>query len=98
MTHVAEHNDRLRLQHVPGKHWFLSILAVDPVYQHQGHATRLVESMLTRLDREGTPAYAETTEPDLLSFYRRVGFEPDAESIVPGTDLTVWPLVRPPGG
>jgi GNAT superfamily N-acetyltransferase len=98
MTYVAEHNDRLRRKHVEGRHWFLSILAVDPAHQHQGHATRLVKGMLDRADREAIPCYAETTEPDLLPFYERLGFEPGAESTVPGTDLTVWPLVRPPGG
>ena len=96
MTHVAEHNDRLRRQHVPGRHWFLSILAVDPAHQHQGHATRLVKGMLDRVDREAIPCYAETTEPDVLPFYERLGFKPGTESTVPGTDLTVWPLVRPP--
>jgi GNAT superfamily N-acetyltransferase len=98
MTHVAEHNDRLRRKHVEGRHGFLSILAVDPAHQHQGRATRLVRDMLSRVDREAIPCYAETTEPDLLPFYERLGFEPGAESTVPGTDLTVWPLVRPPGG
>ena len=96
MTHVAAHNDCLRRQHVPGKHWFLSILAVDPDHQGRGHATRLLDPMLARLDREGLPAYAETTERELLAFYRRFGFEPGTESTVPGTELTVWPLVRQP--
>jgi GNAT superfamily N-acetyltransferase len=98
MTHVAEHNDRLRRKHVEGRHWFLSILGVDPAHQHQGHATRLVTGMLDRLDRERIPCYAETTGPDLLPFYEHLGFEPGTGSTVPGTDLTVWPLVRPPGG
>jgi ribosomal protein S18 acetylase RimI-like enzyme len=96
MTHVAEHNDRLRRQHVPGRHWFLSILAVDPAHQRQGRATRLVKGMLSRLDREAIACYAETTEPSVFPFYRRLGFELGTESTVPGTDLTVWPLVRPP--
>ena len=98
MTHVAEHNDRLRRKHVEGRHWFLSILAVDPAHQHQGHATRLVNGMLRRLDQEGIACYAETTEADVLPFYKRLGFEPGSESTVPGTDLTVWPLVRAPAG
>ena len=98
MTHVAEHNDRLRRKHVEARHWFLSILAVDPAHQHQGHATRLVNGMLRRLDPEGIACYAETTEADVLPFYERLGFEPGSESTVPGTDLTVWPLVRAPAG
>lgn len=98
MTHVTEHNNRLRRQHVSGHHVFLSILAVDPAYQRRGHATRLLNSMLSRLDRDRIPCYAETTEPELLPFYERHGFESGGESAVPGTDLTVRPLIRPPGG
>ncbi len=96
MTHVAEHNDRLRLGQVSGPHWFLSIVAVDPEHQRCGHATSLLEPMLERLDRERLACYVETTDPDLLRFYERLGFETGAESTVPGTDLTVWPLVRSP--
>ena len=98
MTHVAEHNDRLRLEHVVGQHWFLSILAVDPAHQRQGRATCLVNSMLERLNRARVPCYAETTESDLLPFYQRLGFKPGTESTIPGTDLIVWPLVRAPVG
>ena len=98
MTHVAEHNERLRRDHVAGRHWFLSILTVDPAHQHRGHATRLVNGMLHRLDREGIACYAETTEVDVLPFYERLGFESGTESTVSGTDLTVWPLVRAPAG
>lgn len=96
MKRVAEHNDRLRRQHVSAPHRFLSILGVDPAHQRHGHATRLVKGMLSRLDRDRIPCYAETTEPDVLPFYQSLGFKPGIESIVPGTDLTVWPLVRSP--
>jgi ribosomal protein S18 acetylase RimI-like enzyme len=96
MKHVAEHNDRLRRENVEGCHWFLSLLAVDPAHQHRGHATRLVNGMFGRLDRERIACYAETTEPDVVPFYEHLGFEVGNESTVPGTDLTVWPLVRRP--
>lgn len=96
MTHVAEHNDRLRAKHAPGEHRFLSILAVDPAHQGRGLASRLLESALDRFDCEKIHVYAETTEAELLDFYGRFGFEAGAPSTVSGTDLAVWPLVRPP--
>jgi len=96
MTQVSEHNERLRLACVPNPHWVLSILAVDPEHQRQGHAAALLEPMLTRLDRERTPCYAETTDPGVLPFYERVGFHVDTPSTVPGTTLAVWPLGRQP--
>ena len=96
MTRVGKHNDQLRQQHVSGRYMFLSILAIDPEHQHRGRATRLVQGMLNRLDRDRISCYAETTEQDLLAFYQRLGFEPGNASTVPGTELIVWPLVRPP--
>ena len=96
MTRVGKHNDQLRERHVPVSYMFLSILAIDPEHQHRGHATRLVQGMLSRLDRDGIACYAETTERDLLAFYQRLGFEPGDRSTVPGTDLIIWPMVRPP--
>ena len=98
MTHVAEHYGEKFIEVGYRPLRFLSILAVDPAHQHQGHATRLVNGMLRRLDQEGIACYAETTEADVLPFYKRLGFEPGSESTVPGTDLTVWPLVRAPAG
>lgn len=96
MTRVGKHNDQLRERHVPDRYMFLSILAIDPEHQHRGHATRLVQGMLNRLDQDGISCYAETTERNLLAFYQRLGFKPGDESAVPGTDLIVWPMVRPP--
>jgi len=98
MTRVGKHNDQLRERHVRDRYMFLSILAIDPEYQHRGHATRLVGGMLSRLDRDGIACYAETTERDLLAFYQHLGFEAIDPSTVPGTDLTIWPLVRPSAG
>jgi len=96
MARVGKHNDQLRQHNVTDRYIFLSILASDPEHQHRGHATRLVNEMLGRLDRDGISCYAETTERNLLAFYQRLGFESGEESTVPGTELTVWPMVRPP--
>jgi GNAT superfamily N-acetyltransferase len=97
MTHIAQHNDRLRRNTMANRdHWFLSILAVDPASQGQGCATGLLQPMLQRLDREGVPVYLELTDPALIAFYQRFGFEANAESTVPATDLTIWPMVRVP--
>jgi len=96
MTHVAEHNDSLRHQTIPGDHWFLSILAVDPAHQRQGHARRLLEPMLACLDDAAIHAYVELTDPALVRFYERFGFQMKAESTAPGTELTVWAMVRAP--
>jgi ribosomal protein S18 acetylase RimI-like enzyme len=96
MIRVGKHNDELRSQVAVGRHMLLSILAIDPERQHCGHATRLVDKMLGRLDADRIPCYAETTEQGLLSFYQRLGFQPGDESAVSGANLPVWPMVRLP--
>ena len=96
MTHVEEHNDRLRERLVAAPYLFLSILAVDPDHQGQGFGTQLMDAMLPRLDRERTACYLETTEDRVASFYRRFGFVAGAPSVVPGTNLTVQPMQRDP--
>ena len=96
MTHVEEHNDRLRERLVPSPYLFLSILAVDPDHQGEGFGTRLLESTLSRLDRERIPCCLETTDERVVPFYRRLGFVAGDPSIVPGTDLTVRLMRRGP--
>lgn len=95
MTRIEKHNDKLRQQLMPDRYMLLSILAIDPEHQHRGHATRLVRGMLSRLDADGIPCYAETTERGLLAFYQHLGFEPEDGVAIPGTELSVWSMVRP---
>jgi GNAT superfamily N-acetyltransferase len=96
MNVVAAHNDALRRDLLPEKHWMLAVLAVDPSHQRRGIATGLLRPMLQRLDSERLPGYLELTEEGLIPFYERVGFAPASPSCVPNTELTVWPLVRSP--
>jgi len=94
MSRVSAHNEHLREQHAPDPFWFLSIVAVDPECQGRGCATALLRPMLDRLDREGVGCYCEATEEALLGFYERLGFAAASPATVPGTSLSVWPLVR----
>ena len=94
MLSVASHDDALRRRCAPPEYWFLSVLAVDPPFQGKGHASLLLRSMHARLDVQGLACYVETTEERLLPFYERFGYEVIDSSIVPGSDLCVWALVR----
>jgi len=96
MVSVARHDDALRKRCAPPEYWFLSVLAVDPLLQGKGHADRLLQSMHARLDTQGLACYVETKEERLLPFYERFGYETIDSSVVPGSDLRVWVLVRKP--
>jgi GNAT superfamily N-acetyltransferase len=57
-------------------HYYLSLLATHP--DHRGHGTgmSLLRENLERIDREGAPAYLESTNPANLRRYESVGFVP----------------------
>ncbi|MGO8751195.1 MAG: GNAT family N-acetyltransferase [Thermoguttaceae bacterium] len=90
----SEHIGRLCRRHAPFPHWYLQLLAVDPEHQRQGWATRLLRSMLERLDHRKTPCCLDTANRANLAFYERLGFRTAAESRVPGENVDCWLMVR----
>jgi ribosomal protein S18 acetylase RimI-like enzyme len=64
-------------KHHPSEpHWYLPLIGVDPAYQGKGHGDALMAHALDRCDRDGVPAYLESTNPRNRSLYQRHGFEP----------------------
>jgi len=57
------------------EHWYLCLLATDPIAWRRGVGTALLEPSLERNDEDGLPCYLETQKEDNLAFYRRFGFE-----------------------
>lgn len=85
-----------RREHVPGPHYYLSALGVEPERQGTGIGTALMAPVLDRCDREGVPAYLETATARNVLLYERVGFEVVEELIVPKTDVRGWLMRRTP--
>ena len=56
-------------------HWYLSLLATDPMAWRRGVGTGLMEPSLETVDQDGLPAYVETQKEANLAYYRRFGFE-----------------------
>jgi ribosomal protein S18 acetylase RimI-like enzyme len=84
----------LRRQLAPFDHWYLAVLGVDPAYQGQGCASRLLKPRLARLDKEKLPAYLETTIEDYVPMYRHFGFEVIKEEVLPGSGAKMWVMLR----
>lgn len=61
--------------HPDHPHWYLWTLATDPAREGEGGATRLMEHRLAIVDRDAMPAYLEASNPALVPFYRKFGFE-----------------------
>lgn len=81
--------------HPDGPHWYLPMIGVDPAYQNKGLGAALLRHALKRCDREGLPAYLESTNPRNISLYQRHGFVAVGE-IQAGSSPTVVPMLRLP--
>ena len=90
------HFSRLRRGLAPKRHLYLATLAVDPVYQGQGFASKLMRPMLKQLDEEQLPAYLETQNLRNVEMYRHWGFELLREETMPNADLKLWLMLRQP--
>ena len=80
----------------PDKHWYLSLLAVDPQHQGKGHASKLLNEMLSCIDEEGLHCYLETEGEKNVSMYQHFGFEVVDEFIVAGTNDKLVAMLRKP--
>lgn len=81
--------------HPGGPHWYLPLIGVDPARQGQGLGSALMAYALERSDREGVPAYLESSNPRNISLYRRHGFEA-LGSMQVGSSPSVVPMLRQP--
>lgn len=81
--------------HPDGPHWYLPMIGVDPAHQNKGVGAALLRHTLERCDREGLPAYLESTNPRNVSLYQRHGFAALGE-IRAGSSPIVVPMLRLP--
>ena len=75
-------------------HWYLPLLAVDPLHQNNGYGSMLLSHAIERFDNESITAYLESSNPQNISLYKRYGFEIITEIPAGGTRVT--PMVRKP--
>jgi ribosomal protein S18 acetylase RimI-like enzyme len=88
--------DRARHGHVPGPHWYLVLLGVDPAARRRGLARAALRPGLAAADRDGLPCYLETQDGAGVPAYARLGFGVVGRRRVAG-GLWNWELTRAPG-
>jgi GNAT superfamily N-acetyltransferase len=91
-----QHALRKRKELAPAKHWYLAVLAVDPEYQGKGYGSKLLNEMLSNIDKEGLPCYVETEGEKNVSMYQRFGFKVVDEFTVPNTTDKLVAMLREP--
>lgn len=89
--------DRCRTRIVPGPHWYLLLLAVDPPSQGRGLGTALLRTVVDQADRDGRPCYLETFHRANVALYEKHGFAVQGEERLPDGP-PFWTMLRPPAG
>lgn len=80
----------------PGEpHWYLPLMAADPMHLGCGLGGALLKHALAKVDEAGLPAYLESSNPRNISLYERHGFEVMGE-IQSGTSPIMRPMYRQP--
>ncbi|HEY8560246.1 MAG TPA: GNAT family N-acetyltransferase [Pyrinomonadaceae bacterium] len=67
--------ERMSEFHPAEPHWYLPLIGVDPAQQNRGYGAMLMQHALAACDREGLPAYLESSNPRNVTLYLRHGFE-----------------------
>ena len=86
--------DRIQKRLMPGRHWYLFAVGVEPGCQGQGIGSRLLQPVLERANAAGMPCYLETHNPENLPFYEKHGFATVSAGEVPHHSLRVWAMVK----
>jgi ribosomal protein S18 acetylase RimI-like enzyme len=88
--------EAMRSEAMPGSHWYLAGIGVDPAGQHRGIGSALLEPGLAAAASEGLPAVLLTNNAANLSFYQRHGFEVVSEGSTPKDGPHAWAMVKWP--
>lgn len=88
----------IEARHPTQPHWYLGVLGTDPEHQRRGVGSSLMAPVLERCDREGVPAYLESSKESNVAFYHRHGFEVTEEVAPVKSGPPLWLMWREPLG
>ncbi len=86
--------DEIHKSAVPGSHWYLWALGVEPGCQGQGIGGRLLQPVLAQAGNDGLPCYLETHAERNVAFYQRWGFAVLNDELMPGRGGRMWAMLR----
>ena len=88
--------EQMRAETVPGPHWYLAGIGVDPSAQRQGVGSALLQPGLRAARSAGLPAVLLTNNEANLHFYEWHGFVVEREGQTPEEGPQAWAMVKPP--
>lgn len=86
--------EKIEKRYAPPRHCYLGLLAVDPLHQRKGYASRLIRPMLRRLDEEKMACYLDTQNIKNVAMYEHFGFALVHQATMPGADLPLYAMLR----
>lgn len=89
---------QIEREHPRAPHYYLATLGTDPSHQGKGVGGALLQPILERCDREGLPAYLESSKERNVPFYGRHGFEVTKELTLRRGGPPLWLMWREPRG
>jgi ribosomal protein S18 acetylase RimI-like enzyme len=87
--------ERMAAYHPGEPHWYLPMIGVDPRHQGNGYGSALLQHALSQCDKDGVPAYLESSNPANIPLYERHGFSV-LGTIQAGSSPPIVPMLRPP--
>lgn len=88
--------DAVDRAHPKEPHWYLFLLGSTPAARGGGHGRAVVDPVLAECDEQGLPAYLESSNPDNVPYYARLGFELRGEAISRHGTPPLIPMWREP--
>lgn len=85
-----DYTGKIHKELMPGPHYYVWGLGVDPLYQGRGIGTALLQPGLATARAKSLPVYLETHDPKNIRFYEKLGFEMIREDSVPQHNLPFW--------
>lgn len=86
---------RMDQRHPAEPHFYLQLIGVAPEARCRGHASALLQRLLSLAGQAKCPIYLETSSQDNVAFYVRRGFNAIAETTL-SDDLRLWSLLWHP--
>ena len=81
--------------HPKEPHWYLPLIGIDPACQGKGFGSALLKHATDICDRDGMPAYLESSNLANVALYERHGFEAIGRIQVGGSPVFTPMLRRP---
>lgn len=87
---------RIKARLLPPTAWYCMCFVVLPERQGRGAGSRLIRPVLRSLDEQQVPLYLETHREVNTQIYKHLGFRLADVSVIPGTAITQYGMLRDP--